>query len=40
MTIPGVGAVVALGDLAAIDDPARFANLKAEGSALGPTPGR
>jgi transposase len=38
MTIPGVGAVVALSYMAAIDNPARFAKSKAVGPALGLTP--
>ena len=40
MTVPGVGAVVALSYVAAVDDPARFARSKALGPALGLTPGR
>jgi transposase len=40
MTVPGVGAVVALSYVAAIDDPARFARSKAVGPALGLTPSR
>lgn len=40
MTIPGVGAVVALSYAAAIDDPRRFAKSKAVGPALGLTPRR
>ncbi len=40
MTVPGVGAVIALSNVAAIDDPARFARLKAVGPALDLTPSR
>jgi transposase len=40
MTVPGVGPVVALSYVAAIDDPARFARSKAVGPALGLTPSR
>ena len=40
MTVPGVGAVVALSYVAAVDDPARFATSKAVGPALGLTPSR
>jgi transposase len=40
MTVPGVGAVVALSYVAAIDDPTRFAKSKAVGPALGLTPSR
>lgn len=40
MTVPGVGAIVALSYVAAIDDPTRFARSKAVGPALGLTPGR
>ena len=40
MTVPGVGAVVALSYVAAVDDPARFARSKAVGPALGLTPSR
>jgi transposase len=40
MTVPGVGAVVALSYVAAIDDPARFARSKSVGPALGLTPSR
>jgi transposase len=38
MTIPGVGAVVALGYVAAVDMPARFARSKAVGAMFGLTP--
>ena len=40
MTVPGVGAVVALSYVAAVDDPARFTKSKAVGPALGLTPSR
>jgi transposase len=40
MTVPGVGAIVALSYAAAIDEPARFAKSKAVGPALGLTPRR
>jgi transposase len=40
MTVPGVGAVVALSYVAAVDDPTRFAKSKALGPALGLTPSR
>jgi transposase len=38
MTAPGVGAIVALSYMAAIDDPVRFGKSKAVGPALGLTP--
>lgn len=38
MTIPGVGALVALGYVAAVDVPARFARSKAVGAVFGLTP--
>jgi hypothetical protein len=38
MTIPGVGAIVVLSYLTAVDDPDRFAKSKAVGPALGLTP--
>jgi transposase len=40
MTVPGVGAIVALSYVTAIDDPTRFAKSKAVGPALGLTPCR
>lgn len=40
MTVPGVGAIVALSYVTAIDNPARFAKSKAVGPALGLTPSR
>jgi transposase len=40
MTVPGVGAIVALSYVTAIDDPSRFAQSRDVGSALGPTPSR
>jgi transposase len=40
MTVPGVGAIVALSYVAAIDEPTRFATSKAVGPALGLTPSR
>ena len=40
MTVPGVGAIVALSYVAAVDDPARFAKSRAVGPALGLTPSR
>lgn len=40
MTVPGVGAIVALGYVTAIDDPTRFAKSRSVGPALGLTPGR
>jgi transposase len=40
MTVPGVGAVVSLTFVAAVDDPARFGSSKAVGAYFGLTPGR
>jgi transposase len=40
MTVPGVGAIVALSYVTAIDDPRRFAKSRAVGPALGLTPSR
>ena len=40
MTVPGVGAVVALTFVAAVDDPARFRRSKDVGAHFGPTPKR
>jgi transposase len=40
MAVPGVGAVVALSYVAAVDDPARFARSKAVGPTLDLTPSR
>jgi transposase len=40
MTMPGVGAIVALSYVAAVDDPTRFSKSKAVGPALGLTPSR
>jgi transposase len=40
MTTPGVGALVALNFVAAVDDPARFRSSKAVGAYFGLTPGR
>jgi transposase len=40
MTVPGVGAIVALSYVVAVDDPARFAKSRAVGPALGLTPSR
>jgi transposase len=40
MTVPGVGAVVAVTFKATVDDPARFARSKAVGAHLGLTPKR
>jgi transposase len=40
MTVPGVGTIVALSYVTAIDDPARFATSRAVGPALGLTPSR
>src|SRR5246500_5913796 len=40
MTVPGVGAVVALTYRATVDVPARFRNSKAVGAVLGLTPSR
>ena len=40
MTVPGVGAIVALSYVTAIDDPTRFCKSRSVGPALGLTPGR
>ena len=40
MTVPGVGAIVALSYVTAIDDPVRFAKSRAVGPVLGLTPSR